>query len=125
MNALILAFSAGVVGFAILVSFLTGLGAERMIAQLSIGVQALCFSGLWRTMKSLLSSPTMTTQDIIKMLGGPVWVSQHLGIRSQAVSNWKRIPLERVPLLLMLAKSMGVQISAEQMRPDVEWAVFR
>lgn len=125
MNALILAFSAGVVGFAILVSFVTGLGAERMIAQLSIGVQALCFSGLWRTMKSLLSSPTMTTQDIIKMLGGPVWVSQHLGIRSQAVSNWKRIPLERVPLLLMLAKSMGVQISAEQMRPDVEWAVFR
>lgn len=96
-----------------------------MIAQLSIGVQALCFSGLWRTMKSLLSSPTMTTQDIIKMLGGPVWVSQHLGIRSQAVSNWKRIPLDRVPLLLMLAKSMGVDISAEQMRPDVEWAVFR
>jgi hypothetical protein len=50
MNALILAFSAGVVGFAILVSFVTGLGAERMIAQLSIGVQALCFSGLWRVM---------------------------------------------------------------------------
>jgi len=125
MNALILAFVAGVSFFDILFSFVTGLGAERMIAQLSIGVQALCFSGLWRTMKSLLSSPTMTTQDIIKMLGGPVWVSQHLGIRSQAVANWKRIPLERVPLLLMLAKSMGVQISAEQMRPDVEWAVFR
>jgi hypothetical protein len=120
-----LAFIAGVSFFDILVSFVTGLGAERMIAQLSIGVQALCFSGLWRTMKSLLSSPTMTTQDIIKMLGGPVWVSQHLGIRSQAVSNWKRIPLDRVPLLLMLAKSMGVDISAEQMRPDVEWAVFR
>ncbi|CAB4145903.1 Putative bacterial antitoxin YdaS [uncultured Caudovirales phage] len=103
-----------------------------MIAQLSIGVQALCFSGLWRvilshtvSLKSLLSSPTMTTQDIIKMLGGPVWVSQHLGIRSQAVSNWKRIPLERVPLLLMLAKSMGVEISAEQMRPDVYWTAFR
>lgn len=67
----------------------------------------------------------MTAQDIIKALGGPVFVSQNLGIRSQAVSNWKRIPLERVPHLERLAKSMGLEIRAEDMRPDVEWAVFR
>lgn len=52
-------------------------------------------------------------------------VSQYLGIRSQAVSNWKRIPLDRVPQLERLAKSMGLEIRAEDMRPDMEWAVFR
>ena len=76
-------------------------------------------------MKSLISLRPMTVHDIIKSLGGPVLVSQHLGIRSQGISNWKRIPLKRVPQLERLAKLMGVNIRAEDMRPDMEWAVFR
>lgn len=76
-------------------------------------------------MKSLLSWRPMSVQEIIKAFGGPVLVSQYLGIRSQAVSNWKRIPLDRVPQLERLAKSMGLEIRAEDMRPDMEWAVFR
>lgn len=76
-------------------------------------------------MKSLISWRPMNVQEIIKAFGGPVLVSQYLGIRSQAVSNWKRIPLDRVPQLERLAKSMGLEIRAEDMRPDMEWAVFR
>lgn len=73
----------------------------------------------------MVSCPTMDVQDIIKKLGGPVLVSQHFGITSQAVSNWKRVPAERVPHLVMMAKSMGVNITAEDMRPDIEWEFLR
>ena len=73
----------------------------------------------------MVSCPAMDVQDIIKKLGGPVLVSQHFGITSQAVSNWKRVPADRVPHLVMLAKSMGVNIQAEDMRPDIEWRLLR
>jgi len=72
----------------------------------------------------MVSCFAMDMQDIIKQLGGPVFVGQHLGISSQAVSNWKRVPADRVPQLMGIAKSMGVTIRAEDMRPDIEWRLL-
>lgn len=64
-------------------------------------------------------------KDIIKSLGGPVAVARHLGVRSQAVSLWcskERIPVERVPALLRLAQERGVQLTAWDLRHDMDWA---
>lgn len=70
----------------------------------------------------------MTARDVIAALGGPAAVARHCGVRSQAVSLWvikDRIPADRVPDLEALARSRGVAVRAEQMRPDVRWAVLR
>jgi len=70
----------------------------------------------------------MSVSEIIRQLGGPVSLGRHLGIRSQAVSLWvrnNRIPAERVPELERIARDAGVDVRAEQMRPDVNWGVLR
>lgn len=70
----------------------------------------------------------MTVKDIVRSIGGPVAVGRQLGIRSQAVSLWiraNRIPAERVPALERMCRERGLDIRAEQMRPDVEWGVLR
>ena len=70
----------------------------------------------------------MNVSEIVKSLGGPVSIGRHLGIRSQAVSLWirkDRIPADRVPQLERLARQLGSDVRAEQMRPDIEWAVIR
>lgn len=70
----------------------------------------------------------MNVSEIVKRLGGPVSIGRHLGIRSQAVSLWirkDRIPADRVPQLERLARQIGSDVRAEQMRPDIEWAVIR
>lgn len=75
-----------------------------------------------------LSSVVMNVSEIVRTLGGPVLLSRHLGIRSQAVSLWirkNRIPAERVPDLERIAREVGADVRAEQMRPDVNWGVLR
>jgi len=70
----------------------------------------------------------MNVSDIIRKLGGPVLLGQRLGITSQAVSLWihnDRIPAERVPDLERIAREVGADVRAEQMRPDVNWGVLR
>jgi len=70
----------------------------------------------------------MTVKDIIKNIGGPVAVSRRLGIRSQAVSLWiraNRIPVDRVPTLERMCRELGLNVRAEHMRPDVDWAAIR
>lgn len=70
----------------------------------------------------------MNVSEIVRTLGGPVLLSRHLGIRSQAVSLWirkNRIPAERVPDLERIAREVGADVRAEQMRPDVNWGVLR
>ena len=70
----------------------------------------------------------MSVSDIVKQLGGPVSVGRHLHIRSQAVSQWirkNRIPAERVPELIRFGRERGVELRAEQMRPDIDWSVLR
>lgn len=67
-------------------------------------------------------------RTIISALGGPAAVARHCGVRSQAVSLWAikgRIPADRVPDLEALARSRGVAVRAEDMRPDLNWAVLR
>lgn len=70
----------------------------------------------------------MDVREIIQTLGGPAAIARRLEIRSQAVSLWaraNRIPLNRVCALERMARELGVHVRAEQMRPDVEWAVLR
>ena len=70
----------------------------------------------------------MTVEQIIRSLGGPTIVGRHLDIRGQAVSHWMRldrIPVDRVPALLRLAKKRKVSLRAEQLRPDVDWAAVK
>jgi len=75
-------------------------------------------------LKVVLTSRPMTTRDIIKKLGGPVYVGWYLGINSQAVSHWSskdRIPAARVPELMLLCHELGIKITPKQMRPDIKW----
>ena len=75
-------------------------------------------------LKVVLTSRPMNTRDIIKKLGGPVYVGWRLGINSQAVSHWSskdRIPVARVPELMRLCNSLGIRITPKQMRPDIDW----
>lgn len=51
-----------------------------------------------------------------------------LGIRPQAVSLWvtkTRVPAERVPTLIRLAREQGLNVSPEEFRSDVDWAALR
>lgn len=67
-------------------------------------------------------------QQIIDALGGSSHLGRRLNIRPQAVSFWAfsgSIPLFRVPALEALALELGVPYRAENMRPDVDWSVFR
>lgn len=70
----------------------------------------------------------MTVKEIIRALGGPTLVGRKLGLQPQAVSLWastSRIPADRVPALEALARELGVDIRAEQMRPDIPWSALR
>lgn len=70
----------------------------------------------------------MTVEKIIRSLGGPTIVGTHLGIRSQAVNHWMRldrVPVDRVPALVRLARKRKVSLRAEQLRPDIDWAAVK
>jgi DNA-binding transcriptional regulator YdaS (Cro superfamily) len=70
----------------------------------------------------------MNAQDLISKLGGPSKVGRLLGIRPQAVSLWvtkTRVPAERVPTLIRLAREQGLNVSPEEFRSDVDWAALR
>lgn len=67
-------------------------------------------------------------RDIIGALGGPAAVGKRLNVRSQAVSLWiarGKVPTERVPQLVRMARSVGVPMRAEQIRPDLDWQALR
>lgn len=69
----------------------------------------------------------MNITEFIKALGGPVHVSRQLGIRSQAISIWARrgkIPAERVPQLVGIARTMGLKVTPKDMRPDINWQLL-
>lgn len=70
----------------------------------------------------------MNAKDLISKLGGPSKVGRLLGIRPQAVSLWAtktRVPAERVPVLVRLAKAQGIEVRPEDFRADVDWAALR
>jgi DNA-binding transcriptional regulator YdaS (Cro superfamily) len=64
-------------------------------------------------------STTPDTKTLIKQLGGPAKVAAHFNdLSPQAVSQWKRIPQERVR---KIAELTGV--SPAQLRPDLAEAL--
>ena len=64
----------------------------------------------------------MTTQEIIDDLGGPAAVGRMLHITSQAVSQWKKIPIERA---IQLDRHPDCHLTAADIRPDVFGASTR
>lgn len=67
----------------------------------------------------------MNTKELVLKLGGPTKVSQKIRIRPQAVSLWvakNRVPLDRVPSILRLAKEAGLTITPADIRGDIDWA---
>ena len=67
---------------------------------------------------------------VIQTLGGSAYVGRSLGVRPQAVSHWmhrqgKGIPIERVLDLIRLGKKLGVVITPQQVRPDLDWDALR
>lgn len=67
---------------------------------------------------------TLPVKDIIAAVGAAE-IAKALGCRPSAVHNWTargRIPAEHCPTIERLSRG---EIRAEQMRPDVEWAVIR
>lgn len=53
-------------------------------------------------------------RSIIQKAGGPVKVAAALGITSSAVSQWKRVPPERV-----LAMEAATGVPRYELRPDM------
>jgi DNA-binding transcriptional regulator YdaS (Cro superfamily) len=70
----------------------------------------------------------MQTHELINLLGGSTLVGRHLNIRPQAVSIWiakKRIPAERVPSLVRLARERGISLGPEAFRSDIDWDALK
>lgn len=55
-------------------------------------------------------------------------LARHLQITHPAVTHWiaaGRVPVDRVPTILRLALEHGVELSAEDICPDVDWDAVR
>ncbi len=62
---------------------------------------------------------TITVQELCDMAGGTGELAKIAGVRSQAVSIWKRtnkIPVERV---LQIEKGLRYKVTRYEMRPDI------
>lgn len=51
----------------------------------------------------------------IELVGGPAALARTLGITSQAVSQWDRVPVERA---FEVERATNGQVTAEELRPD-------
>jgi DNA-binding transcriptional regulator YdaS (Cro superfamily) len=66
----------------------------------------------------------MTIKELVAKLGGPTKVSQRIRIRPQAVSLWVtkgRVPANRVPTVVRLAREAGLTVRPEEIRSDIDW----
>lgn len=69
-----------------------------------------------------------STQELIQRLGGPTKIGRFFNIRPQAVSLWaskQRIPAERLPALVRMAKELGLELNPEDVRSDIDWAALK
>jgi hypothetical protein len=70
----------------------------------------------------------MDTQQLISQLGGPTVIGRQLQIRPQAVSHWVvrgRVPTNRIPTLIRMAKEKGLEVDPRSIRADVDWDALR
>lgn len=63
-------------------------------------------------------------QRVFQMVGGKTALAKHFGILPWAVAKWEhsQVPAERCPDIEALTKG---QVTCEELRPDVNWAVLR
>jgi hypothetical protein len=70
----------------------------------------------------------MDTKNLISQLGGPSFVGRQLRIKPQAVSHWVvrgRVPADRIPSLIRMAKDKGLEVDPCAIRSDVDWEALR
>lgn len=58
---------------------------------------------------------TIVTQ-VVEAAGGAAALARHLGITSQAISQWSRIPSDRV---IPIERLLGGRLTRHDMRPDL------
>ena len=69
----------------------------------------------------------MTMKQTFAALGGPTKIGNALGIRPQAVSLWvirNQIPFKRIPSLISIAKSEGIELNPEDLCSDINFDSF-
>jgi DNA-binding transcriptional regulator YdaS (Cro superfamily) len=66
-------------------------------------------------------------QRAAKVLGSFSELARALGESNQTVFNWRtrQVPLEKCPLIEKLTRDAGDPVTREQLRPDVDWNLFR
>lgn len=52
----------------------------------------------------------------IQAAGGPAKLARALGVKSQAISQWKRVPAERV---IAVETATDGKVSRHELRPDI------
>lgn len=60
----------------------------------------------------------MSTNMIIRRLGGPKRVSEICACKAPSVHSWVRIPVARCPSLELASRGA---VTVEEMRPDLRW----
>jgi DNA-binding transcriptional regulator YdaS (Cro superfamily) len=72
------------------------------------------------------TSDTLKGKDVITKLKGlnQSEIARQLGIRPQAVQQWfkTKVPAERCPDIERISNG---EVTCEELRPDVNWAVLR
>ena len=67
-----------------------------------------------------MNSPSKM-QVAIAAAGGSVALAQSLGITSQAISQWERVPEGRV---LDVVDASGGAVTPKDLRPDLRWTHY-
>lgn len=61
-------------------------------------------------------------KEVSKACGGQGKLAELLGIKPPAISYWKKqgsIPAERIPKLLEIAREHDVEVTGNDLRPDI------
>ena len=58
----------------------------------------------------------MDQKTLIAKLGGPHAVGKMLGITGQAVSQWRRVPVDRA---IAIERATNGAVTREELRPDI------
>lgn len=80
--------------------------------------------------KTIKQADMPDIKELVKRLGGPVRIANHVGITHSAVCQWKKIPSDYVMALYELSIEWNHEIGdpliqPEEMRPDLTWKKAR